>query len=105
MQSNVELVEERFFFLRDQGVFVMDLDGKSPDSELWKQYPPPKGYKVGLRRQIAPGVGYRRPRLSRRRGRFRQRWIDADSPRDNADSGVQRSESEAGSGISKLCQS
>mmetsp|Transcript_123351 Transcript_123351/g.356505 ORF Transcript_123351/g.356505 Transcript_123351/m.356505 type:complete len:530 (+) Transcript_123351:92-1681(+) len=46
MQSICELIEERMFFIRDRGIFVMALDGKTPGDELWKQFPPPKGFKA-----------------------------------------------------------
>jgi len=40
MQTYVEMVEERMFFVRDTGVFLMSLDGKASHHEFWTRYPP-----------------------------------------------------------------
>jgi len=45
MHKLVEMVEERMHFLRDEGVFIMNLDGKEPDHEYWKLHPPPAPFK------------------------------------------------------------
>merc|ERR1712048_1361875 len=42
----VELVEERMYFLRDSGIFMMRLDGKEPTHDMWKTYPPSSPFKV-----------------------------------------------------------
>lgn len=45
LRKYCELVEAQVFFVRDVGVHVMSMSGKSAGHDLWKKHPPPAGYE------------------------------------------------------------
>jgi len=46
LQKYAEIQEERVYYVPTCGVYMMTMEGKAADSELWTQHPPPSGTKI-----------------------------------------------------------